>query len=123
MTSLLQAVQEVLQRPQVREPGAWGDRITWETVEQRRADGTHIVLGRILPVTGLQTFPVGARVAVVWKGGQPIVILGHRWRRAQFHGAFRLATTGIVEELFIASLTRQSRNHTGGTILRVLGVR
>ena len=39
MTSLLQAVQQVLQRPQGPGPSASGNRITWETVEQRRQGG------------------------------------------------------------------------------------
>jgi hypothetical protein len=81
-----------------------GARITWETVTAVSRTGLHTVLGVELPVTGLMIFPVGARVPVAWRGSSPVVIIGHRARRAQFHPSYRRTAQGIVEELFIADL-------------------
>jgi hypothetical protein len=86
-----------------------------ETMTSVSEDGKHIVLGRALPVTGLRTYRAGDLVPVAWKDGVPVAVIGHRWRRAQFH-ARRVDAAGIVEQLFVADLDEQGndvwyRNH------------
>jgi hypothetical protein len=106
MITARQAVAAVLGgAPADRQDAATGwQRITWETVEAVDGRGGHSVLGRTLPVTGLATFPIGTRVPVAWKAGQPMAIIGHHWRRAQFHPSLRRTAQGIVEELLVADL-------------------
>lgn len=103
--AILTVLQDVLHGSAPSTPGASpaGNRITWETVQAVSATGQHTVLGVALPVTGLRVFPVGARVPVAWRNGAPVVIIGHRARRAQFHPSYRRTTAGIVEELFVAN--------------------
>ncbi len=60
-------------------------RITWESIEAVDARGRYMVRGAWLTTTGKKIFQVGERVAVLWQDGKPFKILGHSWRRAQFH--------------------------------------
>jgi len=66
-------------------PGA-ADKITWEVVDEALPNGRYLVLGRELPTTGeVRGLRKGAKVPVAWVRGVPTAILGHQWRRAQFH--------------------------------------
>ena len=110
--AVLTVLQDVLHGPGPATQGAspTANCITWETVQAVSPTGRHTILGTELPVTGLMVFPVGARVPVAWRGGVPIVIIGHRARRAQFHPAYRRTVSGIVEELFVANLDKTSND-------------
>ena len=107
MTRLVEAIRQAAGRGS-DSPASSETRITWETVDAVTPLGLCTVHGRTVPVTGLATFPVGARVPVAWKNGQPVAVIGHRSRRAQFHPSRRVDTRGIVEELLVGNLDNTS---------------
>lgn len=107
MSSLLAALRKLAafrrQLPSIAANAVEAPAITWETVESVQENGYAIVQGKPLASTGMKTFEENERVPVTWKDGKPQVILGHRWRRAQFGQTFRIAGHGIVEELLIGN--------------------
>lgn len=107
MSSLLAALRKLAQSRgrtlNGSAPAEGAPPITWETVESVQENGYALVQGKPLAATGTKTFEANERVPVAWKGGRPQAILGHRWRRAQFGQTFRVAGTGIVEELLIGN--------------------
>ncbi len=102
MNALREAVRLVLGGSPSAAPAS-DTRISWETVESVTGLNECVVLGQTLPVTGLATFPVGARVPVAWRNGTPVAVIGHRTRRAQFHPSRRRTAQGIVEELLVGN--------------------
>ncbi len=107
MIALREAVRRVLGGSPSAAPAS-DTRISWETVESVTGLNDCVVLGQTLPVTGLATFPVGARVPVAWRNGTPLAVIGHRTRRAQFHPSRRVGTKGIVEELLVGNFDNTS---------------
>lgn len=64
-----------------------GTRIVVETIESRIIDGggaAYSIRGKFIKSSGQKIFEVGEVVNVLFKENDPIVILGHTWRKAQF---------------------------------------
>lgn len=78
-----------------------GGRVTIETVQAVYARGEYGVRGMRLPTSGTAQLKVGDRVAVMWRGGQPVLILAHQARRAQFGSPPAARPSVIAEQLIL----------------------
>ena len=64
-----------------------GTRIVSEIIESRVIDAGgagYVIRGKFIKSSGQKIFEVGEVVNVLFKEDDPIVILGHTWRKAQF---------------------------------------
>lgn len=83
-----------------------GTRIVTSIIESRIIDGGGVkysIQGKLVSSSGQKIFQVGEAVNVLFKNNDPVVILGHTWRKAQFEEApevvvsrgFEIATIAV----------------------------
>jgi hypothetical protein len=78
--------------------------IVTRTIIAASGDGRYVIdTGESLPTTGMKSFKVGDVVPVAVKGGKPIVIIGHQWRRAQYAPIEEEAVAGDLINVFADS--------------------
>lgn len=102
---LLTALQQLKGRVRLdRGQAQQGNDITTETIDAVLGNSQYQVKGKTLSTTGVSPdYTAGERVLVAWRGGAPVVILGHTARRAQFNPILTPSgLLGVVEELFCA---------------------
>lgn len=105
--NLATAIERALHREATAGPTTPGDRISWEIVQSIAPDGRAFILGAPLSASGTFVPTAGQRVAVLWKGGTPLMILAHRTRRAQFPPVRRVTAHGIIEELRVGNFDKK----------------
>ena len=82
------------------------DRISWETVSATTFDGKAVVRGATIPCSGNFVPFAGQVVPVLWRRGQPNLVLGHRARRAQFPHIIVPTGNGLIEELIVGNFDK-----------------
>lgn len=98
---LLPAMSHVREDTVEKEPYDWDVRI--RTIEAVEANSKYVIEGVTIGATGTVQLRAGQKIAVLYKGDRPEVVLAHSARRAQYPGAEVTSTVAIVEELFIAT--------------------
>ena len=102
------------------------DRISWEVVFALTTVGKAVVRGMTVPCSGNFVPLVGQVVPVLWKDGQPSLVLGHRARRAQFPNIIVPVGNGMIEELLVGNFDKTVpdvwyRNYERFTKLNIAG--
>ena len=78
---------------------------TEEIIESVLESGHYLVRGYKLATTGQKIFKKGERAIVAWRDDRPVAIVGHSWRRAQFHPRLEVVEiAGDIQGLSLVSL-------------------